>query len=265
MTDRAGWMRAQFDRAARCHGMTLDGPPLYGVHDRTISGRVTAHTTTSWLRVIAVPADQAHGVVWDGPVSAARIAGVRRPAFLATEEWTAERHTIRAELWELVPEPTCFAQETLTEELKLPDIWWRRLHASLDRLAGHATDRVPRTQEQITATMRRVYGPHIDTRVQNWVTQHGDLRWTNLTAVTPYLLDWEFWGLAPAGTDAATLYCTSLLVPEVAAAVYEQFQHVLDTPDGRIAQLCVCIQLRRHHDCGALAEPLGRLVHQLTG
>lgn len=264
MTDRAAWMRAQFDLAARRHGLTPDGASFRGVHDRTISGRVTNHQTARWLRVIAVATDQAHGVVWDGPITATEIAGVRRPELIAIEQWTAQGQSIRAELWELVSEPICARHETLTEVLTLPDGWWPNLHTNLDRLARHPTTRTPRTQEQITAAIRHVYGPEINTRVEHWVTQHGDLRWTNLTRTTPYLLDWEFWGLAPAGTDAATLYCTSLLVPEVAITVYDQFGHVLDTPDGRIAQLCVCIQLSRHHDCGALHEPLQRLAHRLT-
>ncbi|MGH3782621.1 MAG: hypothetical protein ACRDRO_18865 [Pseudonocardiaceae bacterium] len=148
MTDRAAWMRTQFDHAARRHGLTPDGPTRRGVRDRTISGRVTNHETTRWLRVIAVATDQAHGVVWDGPIAATEIAGVRRPELLTAEQWT--------------------------------------------------------------------------------------------------------------------LYCTSLLVPEVAATVYHQFRHVLDTPDGRIAQLGIGIQLGRHHDCGALVEPLRQLAHRLT-
>ncbi|MDQ2883324.1 MAG: aminoglycoside phosphotransferase [Actinomycetota bacterium] len=261
MTDRVAWMRTQFDHAARRHSLTPDGPTLGGVRDRTISGRVTNHETTRWLRVIAVATDHAHGVVWDGPIAATEITGVRRPELLTVEQWTAQDQTIRAELWELVTEPICAPHEKLNQVLTLPDLWWPNLHASLDRLARHPTTR---TQQQITAALRRGYGSHVSSRVEHWVTQHGDLRWTNLTRDTPYLLDWEFWGLAPAGTDAATLYCTSLLVPEVAATVYHQFRHLLDTPDGRIAQLGICIQLGRHHDCGALVEPLRQLAHRLT-
>lgn len=264
MTDRSDWMRAQFNLAGRRHALTPDGPTLRGIRDRTMSGRVTNHETTLWLRVIAVPANQAHGVVWDGPVEAAQITGVCRPELRRVELWTAQRQKVRAELWELVTEPVCSLHETLTDAPELPTSWWSNLHTCLHRLAEHPTTRTPRIQEQITAAMRRVYGPDVNTQVERWVTQHGDLRWTNLTRETPYLLDWEFWGLAPAGTDAATLYCTSLLVPDFAATVYDQFCHVLATPDGRIAQLCVCIQLRRHPDCGALDAPLRRLAHRLA-
>ncbi|WP_214109950.1 phosphotransferase [Acrocarpospora catenulata] len=216
-----------------------------------------------WLRVISAPVDLARGVVWDGPVSAAGLTSVRRPDLLVVDTWMDGGELVRAELWELVDEPICARHETLSGHLVLTESWWRSLHASLAGLAAHSTDRVPRTQEQITVAMRRAYGPEVETRVVQWVTQHGDLRWTNLTARTPYLLDWEFWGLAPAGTDAATLYCTSLLVPELAAEIYDRFRNVLDTPDGRIAQLCVCIQIRRHGDCGVLDEPLRQLAERL--
>ncbi|MEU6037294.1 hypothetical protein ABZ801_17995 [Actinomadura sp. NPDC047616] len=264
------WISAQFGQAIRRLGLLPNGRLVRGVADRTLSGRVTDPATGAarWLRVLALPTDKARGLLWDGPLTAPTDPGIRRPDLLTTERWTTDGHTVRAELWELVDEPPCSPHEALTPEqarsLSLTGSWWAALETSLERLADHATDRVPRTQEQITAAMRHAYGPDIDTRVDQWITQHGDLRWTNLTARTPYLLDWEFWGLAPTGTDAATLYCTSLLAPDVAATVYQRYRHILDTPDGRLAQLCVCIQLRRHPDVGALDQPLRRLAHQLA-
>lgn len=43
MTDRAAWMRAQFNRAARQHGVTLDGPPSAG----SITARSVAASQTT--------------------------------------------------------------------------------------------------------------------------------------------------------------------------------------------------------------------------
>ena len=60
------------------------------------------------------------------------------------------------------------------------------------------------------------------------------------------------------------LYWTSLLVPDIAAAVYRRYRHVPGTGDGRLAQPCVCIQLRRHPDIGALDQALRRLAPCLT-
>src|SRR5262249_18638582 len=43
-----------------------------------------------------------------------------------------------------------------------------------------------------------------------WATAHGDLHFANLCAPNLHLLDWEGWGLAPAGYNAATLHSHSL-------------------------------------------------------
>lgn len=44
-----------------------------------------------------------------------------------------------------------------------------------------------------------------------WATAHADLHWGNLRGPTLHILDWESWRSAPAGYDAATLHCNSLL------------------------------------------------------
>ncbi|MFD5856771.1 hypothetical protein [Streptomyces chartreusis] len=45
-----------------------------------------------------------------------------------------------------------------------------------------------------------------------WSTAHGYLHWVNLTSFLK-ILDWEGWGQAPCGFDAAMLYACSLLRP----------------------------------------------------
>jgi hypothetical protein len=59
------------------------------------------------------------------------------------------------------------------------------------------------------------------------------------------LLDWEQWGRAPAGTDAATLLADSLVVPELAERVRDVFGDVLDSDAGQLAQLYVAARVRR--------------------
>jgi hypothetical protein len=100
-----------------------------------------------------------------------------------------------------------------------------------------------------------------------WTTAHADLHWANLTAPDCHLLDWEGWVAAPAGYDAALLYCTSLLQPDVAARVHEVFADVLDSPDGLRAQLCAASRLLLRvaygHDLD-LVTPLHRHANRLV-
>ncbi|MFD9537016.1 hypothetical protein [Streptomyces sp. NPDC060010] len=59
----------------------------------------------------------------------------------------------------------------------------------------------------------------------------------------PHILDWEGWGRAPYGYDAATLYVYALLVPETAARIRTQLTPVLDRPEARTGLLTVCAQV----------------------
>lgn len=100
------------------------------------------------------------------------------------------------------------------------------------------------------------------------MTSHGDLHWANLTAPRLVILDWEQWGLAPYGYDIATLYCHSLLVPETAATIRHRFTHMLDSPDGRRAQLLTIARMHgrtRMGDYTDLVIPLHRLADEILG
>ncbi|MFE2586092.1 hypothetical protein [Streptomyces sp. NPDC059378] len=74
-----------------------------------------------------------------------------------------------------------------------------------------------------------------------WTTAHSDVHWANLTEPLR-LLDWEGWGRAPEGFDAATLYAYTLFQPDTATCVRDALP-VLDTPAGLAAEATVCAQL----------------------
>lgn len=57
--------------------------------------------------------------------------------------------------------------------------------------------------------------------VTRFRTAHSDVHWANLMASPLRILDWEGWGRAPEGFDAATLYAYTLLQPNTAAHVRE--------------------------------------------
>jgi len=56
--------------------------------------------------------------------------------------------------------------------------------------------------------------PAAPVAASSWTAAHADLHWANVLAPDCALVDWEGWGLAPAGYDAATLYVHSLLAPD---------------------------------------------------
>ncbi|WP_236542097.1 hypothetical protein [Spiractinospora alimapuensis] len=82
-----------------------------------------------------------------------------------------------------------------------------------------------------------------DLTVTEWRTAHGDLHWANVTQEPLQILDWEGWGSAPAGYDAAVLLAYSLPVPDIVTQIREDFGDVLDTPNGRLAQLVICAEI----------------------
>ncbi|MFH8751832.1 hypothetical protein ACH4GK_33205 [Streptomyces rimosus] len=97
----------------------------------------------------------------------------------------------------------------------------------------------------------------------------------NLTADGPVIMDWEGWGIAPYGYDAALLYVYSLLAPATSARVQHEFADLLDSPNGQAAQLIVAAELlqsasRGDHPelvppCGCSSRRPVQLSKNLTG
>lgn len=169
------------------------------------------------------------------------------------------------EVLTLLPGHAVSPTEVARQAVDLPQSWWSALRHELDRLRIAPTGRVNANQDTVTRRSQAAFGA--DLRIQRWETVHGDLRWANLLAPQLGILDWELWGRGPAGTDAASLYCHSLLVPAVAARVWDTFTDVLDTPTGRTAQLAVAARMLGRVDGGDYPEleaPLRRLVATLA-
>jgi hypothetical protein len=261
-----GWMRELLVQAAEHFSLVLLGDPTFGWRDRSIGSRVRDVDGDRWLRVVTSHSMWANGEFWTGNLDASAIYGVPKPRVLQVHEWTEQTRSIRAELMTFIPARVCSDTQELRDELDLADEWWTSLRHALDVLAAHQTERVGATQEGISRRLLAFFGDRIDPTVTTWNTAHGDLQWANLTAPAAYLLDWEGWGIAPAGYDAATLYCYSLLTPDTARRVYETFADILDTPDGTRAQLHVIGRLLLRVDGGDypdLANPLHQHAQRL--
>lgn len=261
----AAWMRDNLDLAARHFDLDITGEPIFGWRLRSIGAQAEDAQGPRWLRVVSQEPEWAQGNPWTGTLAANEITGVPKPYVLDIFEWTDGRRQ-RAEVMTLVKGQRCSPTDALRSTMSLSDRWWADLARSLGLLADTRTDRINSDQNKVTQRIRERFGSPVATTVDQWETVHGDLHWSNLMRPTLGLLDWELWGRGPAGTDAATLLCYSLLVPEIATTVRGLFGDVLDSPTGQVAQLYVVARLLRRIDGGdhpELAEPLARHANSL--
>ncbi|WP_433228944.1 phosphotransferase [Actinomadura formosensis] len=198
------------------------------------------------------------GKLWTGTQEAAATLPmeVPRPRLLDAAGWVHEGYAYRAELSTYVTAPVCSPTPDLTEHIALPDAWWSRLQRAASTVAATPVpDGRPRviSQDYVHRTIPRYLGDAgIDTTVRRWTLAHGDLHWANLTSPELTILDWEGFGPAPHGFDAANLHAYALPVPELAARVRDTFADVLATRDGLLAELTVAAILLQAADRDAI-------------
>lgn len=215
---------------------------------RSIGARTDRNT---WVRIEARRPEKIGGQGWNGTECAALLAGIAKPDWYAAFSWRdAERAVMwRADETSLVTAAPVKPGGILTSEPTLSEDWWVSLDASLTALAAAPTTRVstpdtePMTQHRLTETIKRVFPGLTDTQIDEWTTAHADLNWANLTAPECFLLDWEDWGRAPRGLDAANLWVNSLAVPALARRVRERRSADLNSKSGRLAALFYCAQI----------------------
>lgn len=255
------------DAASRL-GCVLDQERQWGWYDRSVSGRATRAEQEVWIRTVTEQAQWVDMLFWTGNLEANKIVGVPKPIVLASSETRDEDRWFRTEVMTLVDQAPASPIPAATTPPAVDDAWLNQLSTSLEALATASTTREAKVQDDATQQLREYFGDRIDPQVEHWVTSHGDLHWANLTAPGLVILDWEQWGLAPYGYDIATLYCHSLLVPETAATIRDRFTHMLDSPDGRRAQLLAIARMlsrTRMGDYTSLVIPLHRLADEILG
>ncbi|MBQ6640049.1 MAG: aminoglycoside phosphotransferase [Saccharopolyspora sp.] len=259
------WMRQNLDRAAEHFEVAVVGEPVFGWRLRSISAAVRSTSGPRWLRVVSEQLEWADGDWWTGNADSNAITGVRKPKVLGLVQWDVEQaRRQRGELMTFVPGQRCSDTDVLRAELDLPADWWEQLRGTIDAVREVATERMRDDEPAMRRAVHDALG--IDLRIEHWETVHGDLHWANLLRPRFGLLDWELWGRGPAGTDAASLYCYSLLTPGTAAQVWETFADVLEAPHGRTALRYAAARILHRVDMGDhpdLAEPLRELVANL--
>ncbi|MGH3773240.1 MAG: aminoglycoside phosphotransferase [Pseudonocardiaceae bacterium] len=266
------WMQAALAQAAAEANATVVGGVVFGWRGRSLGGRVRAESTEFWLRVVTEQEQWAGGDFWTGNTDANTIAGVPKPKVLRTWEWTEGTTRLCAELMTLADGRQCSPTPELRGPVELPSTWWRTLRESLQTLAMAPTSRTYLTEHEVARRLRVFFGDRADPTVSEWTTAHADLHWANLIAPNLVLVDWEGWGIAPAGFDAATLYLHSLIQPATAKQVRAELNEFLENPDGLVSQLYVTTRMLLRIEQGDypdLAVPLHRnaehVLEQLRG
>ncbi|WP_201437268.1 hypothetical protein [Saccharothrix sp. 6-C] len=208
-----------------------------------------ATTRGTWVRIEVRALARVDGQGW-GLETAAVLDGVAMPAWLQGVSWIDHDLGVmwRADETERVMDTPIRAGGTLKQNPDLPESWWATFRSSMQALAAHTMTRTatphlhPLTQERVSATIHKLF-PAVDTSLTEWRAAHADLAWANLTAPNCYFLDWEDWGMAPRGWDAANLWASSFSVPELAERVFEELRDELDSRTGKLAQLYHCAEI----------------------
>jgi hypothetical protein len=238
-------MRTHHARAAKALDVqTEPGGEFWGWAGRTLGAPArTAAGAPAWLRLVSAPADKASGKLWDGALEAQHAFGDldgHRPELLAVHDAVDDGTAYRAELSARVDQPVLSDDPILQHDLQLPGSWWADLTKALEKVSATVTDRVAVRQQYMDRAIPEFVGIPAPA-VTCWTTAHADLHWANLTEPLR-LLDWEGWGQAPEGFDAAMLYAYSLLQQDVATRARDAFP-ILGSPAGLAAEATVCAQL----------------------
>ncbi|MGW1194415.1 hypothetical protein ACWD4B_00950 [Streptomyces sp. NPDC002536] len=242
---------------------------------RSVGARTDRGT---WVRVERRGFDRIGAQGGNGPEAAAVLTGVAMPRWFAGFTWREGNEPVmwRADEFELAEAAPVGKGALVTEDPGLPDGWWAALNASLDALAGQWTPRIATpdtetaTQQLVTATLRETFPDLSDTSVDEWATAHADLTWANVTGPVFCLIDWEDWGTAPRGLDAATLWGNSLAVPALAERVWTERRQDLESRTGRLMALFFCAKVIGPHAhpqdprLKLAQEEAARLVAELT-
>lgn len=240
------------------------------VKRRSIGTRTDRYT---WVRIEARPWSKLAGQGGGVECAACLPTTVAKPEWYQGLSWQVRERGLlwRADETELVTASPIKPGGVLCTDPGLTEAWWATMSSSLGALAAHSTIRVatphtvPICQQWVTITIEKVFASRVETTVTEWAVAHADLAWANVTAPECWLLDWEDWGMAPRGWDAATLWGNSLAVPALAARVQREYQADLGSRSGLLSQLFFCAEIIAAGDryAGPLAEPAQREATRL--
>jgi hypothetical protein len=243
-------LEAAFSKACTQLNAVPLGVRRRGYRGKSVGSRVRLQDASeSWLKVSGA---QFAWQEWPrhGELSAPSIEGVSRPSITAKIEWRDEDVSWQALQFTIAPSPTISETPWLPPTVQIEESWLAEIKRTVDRLAALPVSRWNLHPGRVAKVIAERYGrraPHV---VDEWRTAHGDLHWANLTAPDLVLLDWEFWGTAPRGFDAATLLSFSFSNSELFQRIEATFAEDLDTSSGIVARLFAFAQRLQRIEAG---------------
>jgi hypothetical protein len=191
----------------------------------------------SWIKVVCL---DGRAATWmrDGELSAPDIAGVPRPRVVRSIEWRTDGIAWCAIQFAAAPSPAAAETSALSKPLRIVDDGWlRQLKQAIDRVGQAPLTRWCSHPGTVARAIACRFGRDAPVDIDEWRTAHGDLNWGNVTAPALTLLDWEHWGAAPRGYDAATLLTHSVADPVTTEKIADLFADDLNSRSGVVAQL----------------------------
>lgn len=193
--------------------------------------------STSWLKIVGSRTTNNEWTL-NGERQAQAIAGVPKPAILREIEWNADGANWHAFQFAVAPSPAVLTTPWCAGPLpSIDDGWLTQLKQAIDRLSAVPLSRWLIHPGHVARVVSGRFGRKAPYFADEWRTAHGDLNWSNLTAPNLALLDWEHWGAAPRGFDAANLLTHSLNAPDLFRKIERLFADDLETPSGIVARL----------------------------
>lgn len=234
---------ADFEAACRRFDVRPVHAPCFSFSRRSVGAEVEdSKGLRSWLKVSAVE-DGVDDWFREGELEAASVPNLPKPAILRTVYWAAEGYRWRALQMSVVRGRTEVTQWAGGNARSVSDLWISGLVSALAVARGVNTQRWRIRSESLATLIRGQFGdgaPHV---ADTWHPAHGDLHWGNLTTPELGILDWECWGLAPQGWDAANLVAFSAHDKKLVRRLEHAFADQLATPSGRISRLATLAQI----------------------
>jgi hypothetical protein len=226
------------EAACRTIGAERVGEALSGVMLRSMGVMArAADGTATWLKIGRAD-DKNQLWAQQGERLAQSMADVPMPRILREFEWHADGISWHAFQFTLVPSPSIQGTPWISAPMPvLHDHWFSELKRALAAVSSVPLSRWLIHPGQVARMIAQRFGRKAPYDIDEWRTAHGDLNWSNLTAPELSLLDWEQWGAAPRGFDAALLLSLSIKEPDLYRRIEKTFTEDLDTPSGRVARL----------------------------